>query len=326
MAKKKTELTYSRLSTFLKCPMLEYYQYRVGGVGLKLTAPYTPFIEGELGHYALHHFYKSGRMLRDNLSKRIEKLIEAAGPLTPEDDDALRVKLAALMGACLGYKQVYSDNVGEKGKYENILLEAPFEFEIDGIKIRGKIDRFNKDKETGKTILWENKFLLSATANNYVALPLDLQGLIYCEGVKSLTGEYPDLKAWDFILKSQLRRKKDKEGGKESLATFEARVQDQYVQEPEKKLFRPPPLPVYKTMLTTLKRELKKIIKRFNEGETEMSFSCLGMYGQPCQFVQACTERLKEHKDGWDAPACQGLYKMKEAQHEELDIKKDDEE
>lgn len=330
MAKKnknnQDELTYSRLSTFLKCPRMEYYQYRVNGVGIKPTAPYIPFIEGDLGHYALYHFYNSGRMLRDNLQKRVKKMIDELGPLDPDTDDALNVKLAALMGACLGYKQVYHDNVGENGKYENILLEAPFEFDFDGITIRGKIDRLNRDKETGKTILWENKFVASATAQNYTALPMDLQGFIYCEGVKVLTGEYPDFKAWDFILKSQLRRKKDKQGGKESLLSFEARVQDQYVQEPEKKLFRPPPLPVYKTMLGTLKKELKKIIKRFNEGETEMGFSdCLGTFNQPCTFIQACTEKLKDHEDGWDAPACRGMYKLKETLHEELD-KEDDKE
>ena len=166
---------------------------------------------------------------------------------------------------------------------------------------------------------------MSANANNYTALPMDLQGLIYCEGVKSLTGKYPDLKAWDFIIKSQLRRKKDKMGGKESLATFEARVQTKYMEDQDKMFFRPPPLRVYKSMLTSLTGELEKITNRFTNGETEMNFSnCLGMYGQPCPFVNACTEKLLGHEDGWNAPACQGSFKMKEALHEELIVKKDD--
>ena len=317
MSKQKVEVTYSRLSTFLKCPMLEYYQYRVNGRGIKLTAPYAPFIEGELGHYALHFFHKSGRMLRANLINRVDELIAEAGNMEPEAADTLKVKLAALIGACLGYKQVYA---GDKNKYKTLLTEEPFEFVRNGVTFRGKIDRLSQDKETKKIILWENKFLMSATAQNYVALPMDLQGMLYCEGVKSLTGKYPDLKAWDFIIKSQLRRKKDKQGGRESLATFEARVQDQYIQESDKKFFRPPPIRVYKSMLSSLGDELEKILSRFTGNEVEMNFTnCLGMYGQPCPYIQACTEKLLGHADGWDAPACQGLYKMKDALHEELE-------
>lgn len=320
MPKQKVEVTYSRISTFLKCPMLEYYQYRVNGRGIKLAAPYIPFIEGELGHYALHFFHKSNRMLRANLINRVDELIAEAGNLDPEVDNTLKVKLAALIGACLGYKQVYS---GDKDKYKTILTEEPFEFTLGDITFRGKIDRLSQDKESKKMILWENKFLMSASAQNYVALPMDLQGMLYCEGVKSITGEYPDLKAWDFIIKSQLRQKKDKQGGKESLVTFEARVQDQYIQESGKKFFRPPPIRVYKSMLSSLTDELKKILSRFTGDVVEMNFTnCLGMYGQPCAFNQACTEKLLGHKDGWDAPACQGLYKMKDALHEELVRKK----
>jgi hypothetical protein len=49
-----------------------------------------------------------------------------------------------------------------------------------------------------------------------------------------------------------------------------------------------------------------------------MSFTCLGMYGQPCPFVQACTAKLAGHNDGWNAPECRGQYRLKKALHPEL--------
>jgi hypothetical protein len=48
------------------------------------------------------------------------------------------------------------------------------------------------------------------------------------------------------------------------------------------------------------------------------------MFGKTCDFIQACTARLLGRGEGWDAPECQGLYKLKECQHEELKEDDDD--
>jgi len=327
-------LTYSRLMAFMQCPRLEYYKYRVANVGLKTTAPYIPYIEGELGHYALKFFYKNGTMLRENMLKRVAKIIDAAGPLDPETDDDLRTAISAMVGAVLAYKEQYygdidhTDNQGkviQKGKYDRLMVEEPFEFEFEGYKFDGRIDLLARDRTNKKVVLIEHKFTSGQLAGRLVQLPMDLQEMIYCEAVKQLTGAYPDFKIWNFIRKSQLRRKKMGDI-LEPVGTFEARVQKQYIDEPDKMFFRSQPLVVEPKMIENVRLQLANILKDFRaEGKPVMRFSsCLGQYGRPCEFIQACTGHLLDHADGWNAPESQGLYRLKEAQHEELRNEDDD--
>jgi hypothetical protein len=57
-----------------------------------------------------------------------------------------------------------------------------------------------------------------------------------------------------------------------------------------------------------------------------MRFSaCVGMFGNPCVYGPACLAKMMGRgKQGWDAPECRGLYRVKEVQHEELDITVED--
>jgi hypothetical protein len=319
-------VTYSRIASFLRCPMEEYYRFRVEGVGIESTTVNIPFLEGEFLHYALKHFHKSHRMLRDNLLKRVAKIInrakEETGGLPPEEDDALEVKLAAMVGACLGYKSRYHDEINE---FETLYLEEPFQFELGGYLVLGVIDRINRNRESDKLFLWENKSASRIAQDTYVVLPMSLQDLIYCEGCLTLMGEYPDFRARDFIIKSNLRRKKDKSGGRESLAQFEARVTQQYLDEPEKKFFRPPPIKVLKGTIESVKKQLLHILTMLQDSVPFMNFeSCSGMYGRACPFVNACVAKLQGHKDGWDSPECRGLYRLKEELHPELSKEKEE--
>jgi hypothetical protein len=320
----KTEMTYTRLSTYLRCPMEEYYRYQVNGTGIQSTKPFLPFIEGTLTHYGLEHWHKSGLMLRENMLKKANALIVEAGGvngLEPEAEDKLRSKLAAMIGACLAYKQYYTS---DKEKYETLFVEGAFAFELDGFILRGKVDRLSKEVKTGKVIQWENKSSGAVSKDTYVAMPMSFQDLLYCEGCHSLTGEYPDLMQRDYIIKSALRRKKDKSGGRESLAGFEARVAQQYLDTPEKKFFRTPPLRVLKTTMNSVKKQLSIILGNYKDNKPFMNFaSCTGMYGQACPFIGACTAKLQGKDDGWDAAECRGMYKLKPCQHPELVKEKD---
>ena len=307
---KTISLTYSRITSHTTCPMKEHFQYCVNGVGIKPTAPYIPFIEGEFGHYILKHYYTSGQMLRKNLIKRIDKLKEELGEIDPVTDDALNVKLSAMLGACLGYKVKYRY---DKDRYENLLVEEPFELDLGGgVKLEGVIDWTVKDKETGRTVLFDHKFVSSVSANKYAQLPLDLQGLIYCYGFKALKGKFPDMRGWNFILKSQLRRKgKIEKGNLETLDAYEARVCEQYQNEPERMFFRPPPVKVDDTVLKNLEDQLNitisNMIDSADNSVKEMRFSsCLGNYGSVCSFIQACTAKLQDmgmggtHRNVWE--------------------------
>jgi hypothetical protein len=327
------ELSYSRLTSHMVCPMLEHYKYRVNGVGLKTTAPYVPFIEGEIGHYALKMFYKTGLMLRENMLKRIAKIIADAGPLDPELDDDLKTTTAAMMGITQAYKMRYynevdhysGDKLTQKGKWKALMIEEPFEFPFGDFMFRGCIDLLVQNREDLKVYLVEHKFTSGQLAGRLVQLPMDLQEMIYCEAVKQKTKKYPDFKVWNFIKKSQLRRKKIGDGAYEQTGAFEARVQAQYMAEPDKMFMRSNPILVEPKMIESVKAELLKVLKDFENPDPTMRFSsCLGLYGRPCDFIQACTAKLLGHADGWNAPECQGLYKMKECQHEELDKEDDD--
>lgn len=332
-SKPKDELvfTQSRMNVFLECERKEWFQYQAGGCGVESAVPQDYYIEGSLGHYALCFWYKNwernGMMLRANMIKRIEKQIKDMGPITPEVDDQIRTKLAAMVGACHGYKTVYRSDFD---KYEVLAVEKEFEVPFAGVKWKGKLDlavRNKKDKTMG---YWEHKFLQNFALDDYITLPLNLQALLYIVGFKSLFDKYPDWYQWNVIRKSQLRRtgmkprKGELTANPEQWTQFETRVQAQYVEEPERMFMRPPPKMVEAKPLEVLEHDLSIHIeswKRIHDTGTIPPCrwpSCVGMYGSACKFAAACTAQMQGHKDGWNASECAGLYRPKKVLHPEL--------
>ena len=325
-------VTQSELSTFLTCPRLWWYQYKAGvngcGVGIKQTPDY--FIEGELGHYALAMWYQTGAkgtplMLRKNMINRVNELIEEMGEIDPEMDDKLRVKLAAMVGACHGYKQVRRSDFE---MYEVLFVEEEFSIEVGGVELVGKVDLGLKDKNTGECGFMDHKFMQAISRDAYSALPLTLQQMVYCLGFISLMGKLPDWYIFNFVKKSQLRRKKPSKQrlSSEPLVQYEARVQQQYVEEKEKMFFRPPPIPVEGDVFVRTKQHIENIIGQWVEshdmepGDLPLNFqSCEGRYGKLCAFGPACTSYLAGRSEkGWDSSVCRGLYESKENKHTEL--------
>jgi len=319
-------MTFSRISMILGCPMKGFYGYQAGGNGIELLAPFMPFIEGEFVHYALSHFHKSDRMQRVHLMERMKEIInrykDGAGGIDPELDNKLQKSLAAMLGACLGYKQRYKD---DKDKYETLYVEEPFQFEIAGFTVEGVIDWVARDKKSDQLIIVEHKTTSRLAPSVYEAMPMSFQDLLYCEGVKALTGEYPDAMMRNYVVKSALRRRKDKEGGMESLPQFETRVTQQYMDEPEKKFFRTPPVKLLKTTIKSVLAQLEKILSHIALVQVDpyMDFSaCIGKYDTPCAFMPACRAKLQCHADGWNAPECRGLFREKEELHPEVERSK----
>lgn len=330
MAKDKIIFTQSRMGRFLECERKEWFSYQVGGVGLQPAVTEDYFIEGELGHYALAMWYETGAhsknkqplMLRDNMQKRINELIAGMGTLSPEQDNEMRAKMAAMVGACNGYRIVNKDDFK---RWEILAIEKEFEIEIAGITFRGKLDLIVKD-DSGIGFI-EHKFLRDFSVDNWVNLPLNLQQLMYSMGCQKIVGEAPKWYQWDIVKKSGLRRKGMTGEGKipESLLEYEARVQSQYTTEPEKMFFRPPPRMVEVKALESVQAHLTAHIeswRRVNEGGKLPPMrwpSCAGMYGKGCFFGPACVAESVGHKQGWNAPECSGLYRLKDAQHPELE-------
>ena len=129
------------------------------------------------------------------------------------------------------------------------------------------------------------------------------------------------------IKKSQLRRKGMTGEGKvpESLLEYEARVQSQYMEEKDKMFFRPPPRLVEPKALDSVQKHLTHHIAQFKSMMDSKEMppmrwpSCTGMYGKPCMFGPACMAESVGHREGWNAPECQGLYRVKPVQHMELE-------
>lgn len=328
-------VTQSELKSFLICPRLEWYSYHAGPEGFGVKVRDTPdyFIEGELGHYALAKWYETGAkgkplMLRQNMVNRVNEMIADMGEITPEADNRLRAKLAAMIGACHGYKHV---RISDFEKYEVVFVEKEFEIEVAGVTLRGKLDLGLKDKTTGEFGFMDNKFVQTIPTDAYSALPLDLQQMVYCLGFIALTGDLPKWYTFNFVKKSQLRRKgmTGDASAPEPLLQYEARVQQQYVEEPEKMFFRPPHIPVEGEVFKRVREQVENIITRWVESsklpldKIPMNFtSCEGRYGNLCAFGPACTACLAGRGDnGWDSPVCRGLYEPKESKFPELEGK-----
>ena len=327
------DFTQSRLKDFMTCPRLEFYKYRAGpkgvGVGPALKEDY--FIEGEFAHYALKHWYVGQKMQRVHMMTRVDKMVAGMGEVDPVIADKIRAKLAAMIGACFGYKGSYK---GDFDKYEILFVEEPFEFLLGKFRIRGMLDLGLKDKSDDTQGFMDHKFLQALKIENYTALPLNIQQLVYTMGFHALTGEFPKWFIFNFIKKSQLRRKGGtvKNPGKEPWMQYEARVAQQYLDEPGKMFFRPPPVIVEQKVLEIIKEQVLQwltaweVCAEMPDKDLPMTLtSCEGMYGKLCTFGPACTAFLAgKGKHGWDAPQCKGLYKPKEVLHPELDGKDDE--
>jgi len=339
---KKTDLvfTQTRMNTFLECERKEWFQFQAGGNGVGPAAKEDYYIEGEFGHYVLKHWYQTGKaskgerplMLRDNMLKRIKATMDDMPNLQKEKADDLQRKLTAMIGACHAYKAVYRDDFK---RFEILAVEEPFEIEIGGFKFAGRIDLAVRDVDTKTDGFMEHKFLQAFSLENFTNLPLNLQQLVYSLGFEKITGKLPSWYRWNIVKKSQLRRKgmEPKKGEvvahPESLVEFESRVQGQYIEDTEKMFFRPPPRRVEAEALKHVQEDIAQHIeswKRVNEGGKMPPMrwcSCEGRYNTGCVFGEACTAAMAGHKEGWNAPECQGLYRKKEVLHPELEDKED---
>ncbi len=324
--------TQSRMASFLECERKEWFQYQAGGAGIEPAIPQDYYIEGSLGHYALYHWYKNwergGIMFRKLMVDQINKQIEEMGPIDPAVDDKLRTKLSAMIGACHGYKVVHKSDFD---KYEVLATEQVFEVEFAGVLWKGKVDLALRDKKEGTIGYFEHKFLQQFSLNDYLTLPLNLQALLYVVGFKSLFGKYPDWYQWNIIKKSQLRRKGLKPAKGQMAANpepwdlYETRVQEQYVNEPDKMFMRPPPRIVEAKPLEVLESNLTTHVESWKRVKDKGEIppcrwpSCVGKFGTGCKFAAACTAQMQGKGEGWDASECSGLYRPKESVHPELE-------
>lgn len=321
------KVTQSRILSYQNCPRKEYYQFRAGKCGVR--PPVTPiyFLEGEFGHYALMHWYRSGRMLRQNMIKRIEaKLNEMT--LEPAEYDEYRQKMAAMIGAAHGYKVHYA---GDLKRYKIVGVEQKFSVKLGDHTIEGKIDLAVEDQKNGGSGFFEHKFVSQFSSKTFQAIPLRLQGLIYALGYKSLYKKLPDWYQYNFIRKSAYARKgptKTNPTYIEPFDHFEARVTDQYINEPDRMFFRPPPQIVEPVVLKNIEDQVLIWIRQMqlSKGDVLNLSSCEGMYGTLCEYGPACTAFLQGHGDGWDAPECRGLYIRKEVLFPELEEEEEEEE
>lgn len=159
----------SRMRTWHRCPRLHHYRY-----GLDLGEPPTDAQAfGSVGHVALE------TDLREKLGQ-----VAPFDPLAMLPDAYERARLAALLA---GYRLRW-----EATRWEILGVEVPFEFELGGYLVNGRMDGIVRDLADGRTWVLEHKFTgsdVSPGSTYWEKLALDVQVGVYIDGATVLGHE-----------------------------------------------------------------------------------------------------------------------------------------
>lgn len=310
-------VTYSEMNTWGICGMKHWYAYMAGpsGFGIQSVAPYLPYLEGNMLHHTLKIYRDTGQMQKANFKKKAQRAIESFEP----DEDLLPKMNRSLWmtyGACVGYREKYN----KEADINWWGLEKEFSFNIGQFEMRGKIDGYYAEQKD-MIVLRETKFRSAAFAMKTLGIPLNLQELMYCYGVFSLTGNYPAFIEPDIIFKTQIRPKKD-----ESQTAYENRVAKEYTTVKKNRkgevvnMFHRIRKPVENRLLENGQKNL--LLPRLNlmvgSVPDMREESCVTPFST-CEFLPACIARMEGKGDGWDSPQCGGLYRPKPKRHMELE-------
>lgn len=313
-----TVYTASELSAFGRCPRLWWYCYRAGdrANGIESTIPYLPFLEGRFVHHTLEIYRRTGRMQKANLLKYAAKIeAEYGDAFSDETRKEFWKHVRMAYGACVAYRAMYP---GE-AKRDWLGIESKVAFTIDGREFAGRIDGAYRD---GGITIVDTKFASKAAALQPLSLVLNTQRWFYVVGVHAQYNEWPVRFDLDQIFKTQIRQKKD-----ETEDEFESRLVQVYTHPEGDPLFHRTSLPVESSSIGWLYS--LSILPRLeliqnHDAECGVPYlndtQCVVYQGNPCAFLPACTALLQGRStQGWDAPACGGLYREKRARHVELE-------
>lgn len=161
----------TRLATFRRCVRLHHYRYVLG-----LGEPSTDTQEfGKVGHSVLE------TLLRAQMGDVIANAVVMQGIPMDLPDAYEAARLSALID---GYRLRW-----ESTRWEVLGVEVPFEYELAGHIINGRMDGIVRDLADGRVYVLEHKFTSSDTSPGsayWERLTLDAQVSIYCDAAAML--------------------------------------------------------------------------------------------------------------------------------------------
>ena len=137
LAWRHSNLRVTALERFLECPFRFFAQesLRLGAPPKLPTDRLTALIEGTIGHEVLRRCTSGSALNVDDFNVLFRQICEQAGVLFDYRAEAIRMQLLASLQAFLQEACLPSG--------AEVLTERDFTFSLDGVEIRGRIDRID---------------------------------------------------------------------------------------------------------------------------------------------------------------------------------------
>jgi len=212
----KVEITNSSRTCFLDCPRKYFFDYIC-----RLTPKVEPeyFIWGELVHRALQIWHECF-----DVEKSLEQVTEWFGQQPNATQHARFLKTLELLLTAYALKYLKTDS-----RFELIVPECEFQFELPHGIFRGKPDLLLRDKTTGEIVLKEIKTASQTGPHWWTAYEFDAQTRGYCLAAREGIGYDVSYVIVDVLKKPQLQRRKY-----DTEMTHAERIGEAYLLNPEK--------------------------------------------------------------------------------------------
>lgn len=312
-------VSYSMLSTFRNCRKACKYRYNDG---LKPLETAKALRYGSMSHEALEKFH----LTRD--PNEVSEYIKQYYETRPELDTSEYITTKAMLnGYCDKYREEDFDVVWVEKDFEGPIIDMNTYNPIPGVRMVGKIDGLIKKKETGEYWLLENKTAAKIDGNYLEKLWVDFQIIMYCYYVKKVFNIDCKGVLYNVILKCNLKREegeseedfkqrhlaacsKNKSGksnikrkGEESLADFEARVNEFY-RNPE--CYHREDIYISRANQKRVISEISELTKAYiscvKRGVWYLNTDHCFRWGRPCEYYPIC-------KSGENQNIIQNYYK-----------------
>lgn len=328
--------TQSSISCWQQCEKKYEYKYEKGYRSAEIIAAY---LIGSAVHIGLEYFWES--MPYHAAVTAVNEFFTENATYFDGDGALERAKIIAYI------KGYYHKWTPSKDEYEVISAELRFFKEHDftqwfgweelkdweqatvGLRISGKLDVLLRRRIDGKLFIMEHKTAGAYSkadepgSTYWMKLAMDTQLILYKFVLEAISGEEVGV-IYDVVMKSGMRllkgkaRKRASESeldfamrkaeGAETLSQFQGRINEVYMNEPER--YQRREIHHTKEELINKMDELINIMNRINRTDLRVrnTTNC-NSYGSPCEFLGVCTgiEQLDDPK-----------FEKKEAMHEEL--------
>jgi len=287
-------MSHSKKSTWKTCRRKFWLQY---GQGLSKREQPTYFVFGRIFHEEIERFYLKGRKCKESLlvkrvTKRIERELKSGEGLTPAYVDALWKMHATLCGMIRGYARTYKkkDRV-----YTVDATEWTFNVPVENTlwSYTGIVDL--KATKKKKKYLWDHKTTSQMDSKSVLKMSIDKQLMGYAYAEKITTGKAPDYVMYNIIKKPGIRLKKD-----ESDDQFLARVEDEYLSDPNK-YFHREVIKVSNDKIKEFEEDFRQVTADIEDtiknGRWYQDESRCLEYGG-CPFLELCTGKMCESTMG----------------------------